>query len=321
MPVAQGSAEEHVDRWAKALGASRAPYRQHWPKYLFRHEEVGNASRIIRDGYLLARAHAAGYRDVAAADIIATTERAHSFARLYFRPMSPTQYRIEGIRRAEEIWHGAHAPVLVMFAFDAVSVLTANGTHFSDGNMQSPESKFGDDTEFFSGIEFGNVYHVGAFTPEQREVIVRSRCAEVLAESPLELAGRLRAIICRSPAERSYLLDLIGPEASDRWGRLVRSHTEPGIFENRWAYVDTVDVSDVGARIRFHPRLDGATCAISVRVISGENVIWNGSVAEANMSLVWTVTTRLDPGVYRLEVDVDGSTAYSAMHLVDEMPF
>lgn len=321
MPIAQGSAEEHVARWTRALGSSRAPYRQNWPKFLFRHEEVGNASRIIRDGRLLARSHAAGYKDVAAADILATTNRAHAFARLYFRPMSPTQFRIEGIRRAEEVWHGAHAPVLVMFAFDAVSVLSSSGTGFSDGNMQSPESEHGNNSEFFSGINFSDVYHVGAITSEQRERIIRSRCAEVLAESPLDLTGRLRAIICRSPAERSYLLDLIGPEASERWGRFIRSHTEPGIFENKWAYVETVDVSGDGVRIKFHPRQDGAACAISVRIKRGEVVIWNGSVAEANMALVWTVTTHLSPGVYRCEIAVDGSMAYSAMHLVDELPF
>jgi len=321
MPIAQGSADEHVARWTRILNESRVPYRKNWPGFLFRHEEVGNASRIIRSGQLLARSEAVNYTDVAAADIICTTNRAHSFARLYFRPMSPTQFRIEGIRRPAEVWHGAHAPVLVMFAFDAASVLAAQGTNFSDGNMQSPDSSQGDDELFFSGIDFRDVYHVGSFTQEHRERIVRSRCAEVLAASPLTLAGKLRAIICRSPAERTYLLDLIGAEAALSWGRLIVSHTEPGIFENKWAYVETVDVSSLGMRIKFHPRQDGDVCDIAVRILNGADQVWHGMKAGASMSVVWNVNTELAPGSYRCEIKVDGSLAYSAVHLIDELPF
>ncbi|WP_081008649.1 DarT ssDNA thymidine ADP-ribosyltransferase family protein [Xanthomonas arboricola] len=150
MPIAQGRAEAHVAEWVRGLSLSRAPYRQLWPRFVFRHEEISNAVRIIKSGSLLSRAQAVGYRDVAAVDIVTSTERAHAFSRLYFRPMSPTQYRIEGIRRPSEVWHGAHAPVLVMFAFDAVSVLSRTGTQFSNGNMQSAESSYDFTESLFS---------------------------------------------------------------------------------------------------------------------------------------------------------------------------
>lgn len=321
MPIAQGRAEVHVAEWVRALASSRAPYRQLWPKFVFRHEEISNAVAIIKSGQLLARSQAVGYRDVAAADIVASTERAHAFSRLYFRPMSPTQYRIEGIRRASEIWHGAHAPVLVMFAFDAVSVLSRHGTHFSNGNMQSVESNYDSTEVFFNGISFADVYHVGAFTPDQKDRIIRSRCAEVLASSPLPLVGNLKAIVCRSPSERTYLLDAIGPDAASQWRRLVVSHTEPGIFENKWAYVETVDVSGSGMRIKFHPRQDALPCQFAVQIYRDQTLVWNGGNGDADMSLVWNVNTQLSPGTYRCVIEVDGCLAYSATHLVDELPF
>ncbi|MBB3801298.1 hypothetical protein FHR47_001532 [Xanthomonas arboricola] len=321
MPIAQGRAEAHVAEWVKGLSSSRAPYRQLWPKFVFRHEEISNAVKIIELGSLLSRAQAVGYRDVAAVDIVTSTERAHAFSRLYFRPMSPTQYRIEGIRRPSEIWHGAHAPVLVMFAFDAVSVLSRAGTQFSNGNMQSVESNYDSTESFFSEIAFADVYHVGSFTQDQKDRIVRSRCAEVLATSPLPLAGNLRAIICRSPAERAFLLESVGSAAASQWGRFVVSHTEPGIFENKWAYVETVDVSGAGVRIKFHPRQDASPCQFAVKIYRNQTLIWNGKNEGADMSLVWNVKTQLNPGVYRCVIEVDGCLAYSASHLVDELPF
>lgn len=321
MAIDQGWAQQHVDRWTALLAASRAPYRKLWPNYLFRHEEIRNSAQVIRVGQLLSRNQASGFIDVAAGDILAQNPRAHSFSRLYFRPQSPTQYRIEGVRKPHEVWHGAHAPVLVMFAFSAVSVLSLDGTNFSNGNMQSPDSRFGDDEAFFNEISFPDVYHVGSFTPEHKDRIVRARCAEVLAVSPLPLVPHLKAIVCRSPAERAFLMDQIGSEAAQFYGRIIVSHSEPGIFESKWAYVDTVDARRDGFRLKFHPRIDGATCAIKVRVLRNGVVVWSGENAAADLSTVWTVPYELSSGWYRCEIDIDECLAYSAMHLVDELPF
>lgn len=58
MPISLAEAKAHIEFWQQKLGQSRAPYRQFWPKFLFRHEEVANAVRILDSGFLLSRTEA-----------------------------------------------------------------------------------------------------------------------------------------------------------------------------------------------------------------------------------------------------------------------
>jgi len=321
MPISREHAVSHVASWERRLAASRAPYRSTWPRYLFRHEEISNVVRLLQAGCLLSRSAASGFRDVAAGDVLATDQRAHSYARLYFRPTTPTQFRIEGVRRPDEIWHSAHAPVLVMLVFDSISILSSEGTSFSNGNMQNAFSQWGDSLEFFSSIPFEDVYHVGAFAPSQRDSIVRARCAEVLAVSPLQLRPHLRAVVCRSSAERAYLVDLLGGAIGLSLNRLIVKQTEPAIFENKWAYVDTVDASVDGFRISFHPRNDAGPIRVAIRVSRDGSIIWSGGIADASGASVWRVPCEMRDGWYRCEVDIEGCLAYSASHLIDQLPF
>jgi hypothetical protein len=134
------------------------PHRTKWPSRLFHHTPVENAAEVLRRGALLSRNASAGARqlDVADADVIARRDAAHDSARLYFRPRTPTQYSIEGVRKRSEYFRGAdkHAPTLVMFIFDARKVLALPGVRFSDGNMQSSGTLDGDSEAFFSSIDF-----------------------------------------------------------------------------------------------------------------------------------------------------------------------
>lgn len=126
-------ARAHIDDWKERLARGNRPYRQHWPSRLFRHEPLENAVKILKSGVLLSRRDAASEieRDIAPADIIASSEAAHGFVRLYFRPKSPTQYRIEGIRKPNELYQGRHAPVLFLMLFRAEDILTQQGVAFS----------------------------------------------------------------------------------------------------------------------------------------------------------------------------------------------
>lgn len=312
---------EHKGHWEKKLQQSRAQYRNFWPRYLFRHEAIENAISIIGAGALLSRNEAAGYLNIAAPDIIAQNDRAHAFARLYFRPRTPTQYHIEGIRKRVEYYHGVHAPVLVMLVFDAEKILTRGGTQFSNGNMQSSSTMVGETDDFLKAINFEDVYHTFPVSDEDKHRVVRARCAEVLANSPLELNGNLVAVLCRSSAERNYLLHLLGAAQAEVWAKKIFVHTESGIFEKRWAYVDTVDASSDGFLIGFHPRADGRSCEFDARVYRNDELIHTGVGRDADLSKRWRVPFRLGPGVFRFEIDLDDAAAYRATHLIDEMPF
>lgn len=97
--------QAHVAKWEASLAATYRSYRTKWPSRLFHHAPVQNAAAILRRGELLSRIDSEGIRpfDIAGQNVIALRDRAHSFARLYFRPRTPTQYYIEGIKSRKNI--------------------------------------------------------------------------------------------------------------------------------------------------------------------------------------------------------------------------
>lgn len=137
MGISAGVAANHISSWEAKLQSS---YRRLWPSRLFRHEVLENAVNVLKSGQILSRhsANSVMARDIAPDGIINLTDAAHGYVRLYFRPKTPTQYRIEGIRREEEIWNERHAPVLYMFVFKSENTLTKSEVKFSAGNMQVP---------------------------------------------------------------------------------------------------------------------------------------------------------------------------------------
>ncbi len=323
---------DHIAAWTAVLKGSGYPYRQHWPPRLFRHEPVENAAAILRSGRLLSRNMAKALvtagglplRDIADKAVIASQAHAHAFARLYFRPKSPTQYHIEGIRKPSEYYHGdpdTHAPVLVVMVFESKGILTTPGVQFSNGNMQSPRTACSAGDAEFKKLPFESIYHVGALNMAFEADVIRCRCAEVLAPSPLILDDRLQAILCRSPAERATLLHFLKDDA-DRWAPRIRVFSELGIFENNFAYVDDVKVSEKGVLVSLHHRRDSQPVRIDVRITSIDKG-WTKRFYLEQTTTGHNVNTAIDlqPGQYLVEVLVDNCLGYRAVSLIDELPF
>lgn len=317
--------QAHVDHWQQELTRGNRRYRRHWPSRLFRHEAVENAALILRSGQLLSRVDSEGLRalDIAPAEIIQRRLAAHQYVRLYFRPKSPTQYRIEGVRKRQEIYQGRHAPVLVIFIFKAMDILGEPDVRFSNGNMQSPSTREGSTDRDFQAIPFGFVYHDGAYdrSTDASQEIRRCRCAEVLVPSPMALEGRLQAVLCRSPAERATLLHMLGDHAA-AWSDRVRTFSEPGLFENTYAYVDGIDGTDKGVFFTLHPRRDGAEIKTEVW-LQDENgaVILHAGPSEISASHPWQVGEGLGPGAYTVRIHLEDCLACEASILIDDLPF
>ncbi len=138
MALTKDFVEAHVLRWQEELSKPWYPYRSKWPSRLFHHAPIENAVKILTDGNLRSREDPENMKDkdVAAPGVIVARTHAHNSARLYFRPRTPTQYHIEGIRKSGECSYGndAHAPVLVMMVFDSRSVLSIPTIKFCDRN-------------------------------------------------------------------------------------------------------------------------------------------------------------------------------------------
>lgn len=316
----------HIEYWEQRLARKgNRPYRQHWPARLFRHEPIENAVKILRSDVLLSREQAAEriVRDIAPAEIIAARVVAHQLVRLYFRPKSPTQYRVEGVKKPDEVYQERHAPMLVIMIFQAEDILTQPSVQFSDGNMQSHNTVTRSTNDAFRELPFDQIYHDGVYDSHsvQGDEIKRRRCAEVLISSPLQLNGHLQAVLCRSPAERSTLLHLLGDSAG-QWRDRIRVFAEPGLFENRWAYVNTVDGGPNGIEFTLHPRQDGRTVATKLEVRNGDGeLLLHSATKELDpaKNCIWRQS--LQPGVYLTRIELEGCLAYEAPFVVDELPF
>lgn len=185
MALSAADVEAHICEWEGKLNLPYYSHRKHWPSRLFHHSPVENAVTILSEGVLRARAdpEIEMARDIAGEGVIDIRLDAHQFVRLYFRPRTPTQFHIEGIRKAHECEFGFQAPILVMFVLDARPILTRAGTLFSNENMQRHSAQVGDTLEFFSTIPWDKVYHEGGLGGDHS--IIGHRCAEVLAATPL----------------------------------------------------------------------------------------------------------------------------------------
>lgn len=313
MGISQGRIDRHVADWNARFG--RTP-KARWPSRLFRHESLENAVRVLRSGELRSRNDAADelVRDVAPAEIIGADHRAHQFARLYFRPKTPTQYHIEGIRKPTECrFPGKHAPVLFMFVFRSAVLMIRDDVRFSNGNMQAGCAILDGDAGF-DALDFRKIYHEGPYNredPANADITVW-RCAEVLCESPLVLDEALEGVVCRSHAERQFLLHELG-DAADVWRDRIKILSKPGYFNADYAFVESVDFQADGLHVRFHPRRHlPMDASVEARVSSLTDLTRHFSWPLQSLDLRkrWKFLFEVVPDQYAVEISVDGEVAY-----------
>lgn len=257
MALSREFIENHITAWQRTLDTQYWPYRTKWPSRLFHHAPIENAVQILRDGNLRSRQDPLNgrQRDVAAAGVIDNRIHAHDFARLYFRPRTPTQWHIEGIRKDNDATYNnaAHAPVLVMLIFDARAVLSRHGVSFCDRNMQLGAAVPSDTEEYFAAIPFQKVFHEGNTGGDRS--IIDHRCAEVLAGSPLPLQECLQWIYCRTAAERMTLFHMLGDQGQ-AWAPRMQISDDLLVFERRYVFVEEVSLDPKGVVVRLNPRRD-----------------------------------------------------------------
>lgn len=242
----------HIQYWS---GQTKA--RAFLPKFVYHFTELKNAISILTDGILLSREETLKQgkmkNENAACDIIAnTTNKFKCYARLYYRPGTPTQYYNEGIRPIEKRYHGAHCAVPYFFAFDKIKILSTKGVLLSDGNVASPNAVVKPVDEMFSSIPFNEVFHSGYFDPESQSSIKYHRQAEILFPKGITLSNNLSWIGCRSNAERQTLLFCLGKDIANKYIPLIRL-ADSVFFKKLWIYVDNVDFNDNELAFYFNP--------------------------------------------------------------------
>lgn len=316
MALTEAFVDAHIARWQRTLASPNYSYRRHWPECLFHHAPLENALSILRTGMLRSRndpdnSHP---RDVAAQNVVEAREHAHDRVRLYFRPNTPTQYHIEGIRKPGECHFGdrAHAPVLVMFVLDAKRILTLPDIQFCDRNMQRADAMPDDSEAYFSSIPFDNVFHEG---PHQNDMITAHRCAEVLPSSPLPLDHCIRAIYFRSEPERDTLLHLLGNDRQ-RWPNRFLIPDALKTFQKRHSFVQDIGLTPEGIFFLLNPRHDrhGVDIRITVNDLVGNSVVQfhSANLPAAPPQGRWIYRHAFDAGVFVVRVEIDEHLAYHA---------
>lgn len=238
----------HVDEWSDRLDQSG---RGWWPKFVYHFTDISNAVSILNSGELLSRAECERRglmeNDNANPEVIEQTQEEHlDFVRLYFRPRTPTQWVVEGIKRSDRRDDG-HCPTPVFFLFDLVDTIGRDDAHFSRGTLASSRHGYSQRRDYFvNKIEFEDVYHdegLGMGRSLRKRQIKQRRMAEVIIPDSLPIGDELQAVYCRSPGERRTLLHKLDEPVRDRWRERIRVGYDKLFFRLR-PFVQTVSGED-----------------------------------------------------------------------------
>ncbi len=222
-----------------------------WTKYLFHFTDINNAVGIIKEDMIYPRTYAMSgglvKNENASVEVIENTDDyKKNFARLYFRPLTPTQYHSEGYRPPEAMGSlGASCPVPVFFLLNLDRTMNYDGVKFAEKGIAghiSNNIKSGE--EDFSKLNFKKIYHNGCYDKDTEADIRNYRQSEVIREGGFPLSILLDGIICRSTAEKETLLylikDVVQPEYYNFWVNKIKCFPKHSCFYNSGIYVREV---------------------------------------------------------------------------------
>lgn len=199
--------------------------RNWWPKYFYHFTDIQNALGIIDKGWIFARQKAIDdelmQNDNASKTVISVSDNhIKEYARLYFRPKTPTQFHNEGYKpesvRQTDI--NASCPVPVFFFLDSEYILNMESVKFSEVSCAG----YGDlclmsGEKAFSNLPFEKIFHDGYFDAQNRDDIVSHRHAEIVRPLGIPIKNCLKGIVCRSVAERQTLLYILRNQYFDKY--------------------------------------------------------------------------------------------------------
>ena len=233
--------------------------RKWWPNFLYHFTDVHNASRILCDGYIWSRQKAEEKKimanDNASHAVIESTDQDNKcYGRLYFRPLTPTQFHNEGYKPKEVRNLDASCPVPIFLCLSANAILEFPGTKFAEKGLSGRRHDIKSGVEEFEKLNFRKIYHDGYYTSEESD-IKEYRHSEVIHENGFPVEPFLKGILCRSEAERETLLFLLGQYSM----RLYNTYKSKIIynpklhcFYHNGIYIKRVNVLGNKMRIEFN---------------------------------------------------------------------
>jgi hypothetical protein len=300
------------------------PVRSHWVKYLFHHTDIRNAVAILKSGKLLCRRRldeiGGMVVDNASRPIISSTEsQVKDFVRLYFRPRNPTQYRNEGVRPKDKHWKESHMPVPIFFLFDSKAILTRDDCLFSEGTLATSSGTSGlrSTAKDLSKFEFKKIYND---SPHNDKSINFHKNAEVVIPIELDLSA-VKFIVCRSPAEKESLLNLLPTDIFVKWSSKILVDTKLNCFFRKWVYIQTVDLTSKYVAIDFSPdALEPGPFVLMAKLTGSREKVKEKQDFIANKKIVFNFVEEVF--IYQIEIKLDDNLVYiGKFDGYDDIPF
>lgn len=297
--------------------------RSVWVRYVFHHTDIRNAIEILKSGRFLCRRlldETGGMIvDNASRLIISGTETTvKDYVRLYFRPRNPTQYRNEGIRPLNRQQLESHCPIPVFFLFDSKEILTRDDCQFSDGNLAATGVQgLRSTAEELAAFDFRKIYHD---SPHNDRTINFHKNAEVVVLNELDLSA-LKLIVCRSPAEKETLLNLLPTDIFNRWSSKIVIDTKVNFFFRKWTFLQTAELTSKYAAFTFSPdTIEPGPFHLKITRRSSEETSFESESFYGNQRFpIGFVEEHL---VYEIDVELDGNLIYSGkFDGYDDIPF
>ncbi len=188
-----------------------------WTAYLYHFTDVHNVPTILDEGRIYSREDADHLllmqNDNASGSVIGHTDYENKeYARLYFRPLTPTQFHNEGYKpralRSKEM-EDASCPVPIFLCLDANATLNYPGTKFAERGIAGSRGNIKSGLEEFRKLDFSKIYHNQGYDRETERDIKEYRQSEVIREEWFPVDPLLKGIFCRTEAERETLLFLL----------------------------------------------------------------------------------------------------------------
>jgi hypothetical protein len=321
---------EEIRAFLRSLGAQPwlGQAQRWWPELLFRFDNIEAVARILGSNKLLSRKAAIDtgvmLADCASPEVISgTSERWKQYARLHFRPRTPTQHSNEGFRPIGQWTLHAHCPAPVVMLFDAAEVMTREETLFSNGNLAT-NADTGHDAVFLKSIPFDKVYHDSWFDRSDKAAIIFHRHAEVIIPNELDLTP-LRFIGCRTQAEYETLLHLLDPRARKQWSPKIGLGMKANLHFRRWTFVEQVQLTTKEIVFSFNPSSvtpSAFHCQVTIREDEGgQEYQWEAQTYQANSSLKLDLSRLKHPESYAVSLRLDGQLAYGNQYVEENLPF
>lgn len=224
-----------------------------WPRYFYHFTDVHNVPGILSTGWIYSRSVAIGSgmlkHDNASQSVIEATMPVNkTYGRLYFRPLTPTQYNNEGYKPPSIAYQeiGGNCPVPVFICLDSLDTMRYPGVKFAEKGLSGDRDTIAEGEEAFVKLHFEKIYHYGVYGTEDRD-IKDYRHSEIIREGGMPINPLLRGIMCRTAAEKETLKNLLlehSPMLYERYAGYISYDPKYRFFYNNGIFISKVELND-----------------------------------------------------------------------------